>query len=273
LVSYEKVFVMYQILKSDYEATPWFSNWSNLTVKETPTEVDSDSPIIVGSDLLKPHVRTWLNKKQPGIYIGRGYVGNHLHKSRHWWRYSVNGWANTTLLDIPYPRWHLMKLDRHNWKVKDVKRVLIAPSKMTVPIWDPNVGYGWAEHIAAQFPGAEVKIRAKEKTPWLRWMTLWEDLDWADLVVAQGSAITAEAFWYGKKVISLNPCTTWAAEQTTLEDWKNPKEPELRDAWHEHLAWSQFSNKEWNSGEAINMIEQYVGSVCDYNPGHTYNFK
>jgi hypothetical protein len=66
-------------------------------------------------------------------------------------------------------------------------------------------------------------------------------LDWADLVVSQSSAITCEAFWYGKKVISTEPCPTWAAGRTTLEDWANPTEPALRAAWHEHIAWCQYT--------------------------------
>jgi hypothetical protein len=265
---------MYQMLQYDYEGSPWFSNWQNLIVKENNNEVDASTPVIVGSDILKPHVRQWLDQGQPAIYIGRGYVGNHMHKTRQLWRYSVNGWANTKLLNVPYSRWPLLNLEKHPWKVTEVKRVLIAPSRMTAWIWDPAHGNGqeWANYMSQQFPGAEVRIRFKMGKAGPRWATLWNDLDWADLVVSQGSAITAEAFWYGKKVISTRPCVTWAAEKSVLADWKNPNEPTLRDAWHEHLAWCQFTNSEWASGEAIKLIESYVGSVMDYTPDHTYNF-
>lgn len=263
---------MYQILRNEYEVSPWFTSWKNLVVRNTPEEVDQSMPVVAGSDITKLHIRQWMNRQQPGIYIGRGYVGNHMYKNRHLWRYSVNGWANTRLLNIPHERWHSMNLTRHPWKVREVKRVLIAPSKMTSPIWDPATGFNWADHIATQFPGAEVKIRYKLGKAGLRWSTLWNDLDWADLVVAQGSAITAEAFWYGKKVISLHPCITWAAGTQDLADWKNPAEPALRDQWHEHLAWSQFTNQEWQSGQALKLIEQYVGSVMHYDPKYSYNF-
>ncbi len=261
----------YQVLEKDYSESPWYKNWKDLIVVDDVLNLNSNIPIIIGSDLQRSEVRKFLNNNQPGIYISRGYVGNHMYKTRQLWRYSVNGWANTKLLDVPYSRWDVMKLERHPWKVKEVKRVLIAPSRMTQPIWDPVLGWDWAEHMAKQFPGAEVKIRYKIKKSGPRWATLFEDLDWADLVVAQGSAITAEAFWYGKKVISTHPCITWAAQQNTLEDWQNPNEPKLRDAWHEHLAWSQFRNEEWISGDAIKLIEEYVGPVIDYKSGHTYN--
>jgi hypothetical protein len=273
LVAYEKFYIMYQILKNEYDANPWFANWKNIIIKDAPESIDKEIPVITGSDLLHPHFRNWLTNNQSGIYIGRGYVGNHLYKKRKFWRYSVNGWANTKLLNAPYSRWHLMNLNRHNWKVKEVKNVLIAPSKMTAPIWNPELGYDWAEYMSTQFPGANIRIRYKKNKPDVRWQSLWDDFDWADLIVSQGSAITAEAFWYGKKVISLYPCTTWAAEKSELSDWKNPKEPEMRDAWHEHLAWSQFSTEEWETGDAINLIEEYIGPVADYKSGHSYNFK
>lgn len=266
---------MYQILRSDYIESNWFSNWGpeKLIVRNTPEEVTSNIPVIASGNIQKPHIKEWLNNSQPGIYIARGYVGNHLYKTRQLWRYAVNGWANTKLLNLPYSRWRMLKLARHEWKVKKVKRVLIAPSKMTQPTWDPELGWNWAEHMSQQFPGAEVKIRYKSGKASLRWSTLFQDFDWADLVVAQGSAITAEAFWYGKKVISTHPCITWAAGIQLLEDWQNPIEPSLRNEWHEHLAWTQFSNAEWMNGEAVDLIEKYIGPITDYVSGHTYNFK
>ena len=164
-----------------------------------------------------------------------------------------------------------MMLPRHPWKVKQIQKVLIAPSKMVSRIWSQVETLTWAESMQDKFPGAETKIRYKADTPGVRWATLWDDLDWCDLVVTQSSAITCEALWYGKKVISLEPCPTWAAEHAKLEDWKNPQEPVMRDAWHEHLAWSQFTVDEWASGEALSLIEQYMGPIADYDPGHDYN--
>jgi hypothetical protein len=263
---------MYQILRHDYKDSEWFTSWHNLIVREHPDEVDTSMPVITGSDVLKEYVRSWMNRRQPGIYIGRGYVGNHMYKIKQLWRYSVNGFANTRLMPVSYSRWPIMNLVQHPWKVTEVKRVLIAPSKATSLIWDPQNGVNWIANIATKFSGAEVRIRYKPGKAGLRWSTLWSELDWADLVVAQASAITSEAFWFGKKVISLNPCITWAAGAQELEDWQNPKEPALREQWHEHLAWSQFTNQEWQSGEALKLIEQYVGPVMHYDPKHSYSF-
>jgi hypothetical protein len=263
--------MIYKILKEDF-SNNLINSWKNLNVVNEISQVLNDEPMIIGGDILRSDVRLRLQNKSPTIFIHRGYLGNHLYKTRNWWRYSVTSFANTKLLPIPHPRWNLLNLPKHPWKVKNVKRVLLAPSKMTGKIWTPELGDKWAESMLNKFPKAEVRIRPKASTPWLRWSTLWEDLDWADLVVSQSSAITVEAFWYGKKVISTHPCPTWATGEHLFEDWKNPNEPKLRDEWHEHLAWSQFTNSEWISGEANNLIEQYFGSIVNYDPEYSYNF-
>jgi hypothetical protein len=265
----------FQVLTEEFNEHPWIPGWiqSGYDIKfvNNPDDIVASMPVVCGSDLSHSYVRRWLNTKQPALYIGRGYVGNHTSKKRRLWRVSVNGWANIKLMPVPHSRWDKMLLPRHPWKVKEVQKVLIAPSKMVSNIWSQIGTRSWAESMLDKFPGADVKIRYKDNTPGLRWATLWDDLDWADLVVTQSSAITCEALWYGKKVISIQPCPTWAAEQTKLEDWQNPTEPEFRDEWHEHLAWSQFTVDEWASGEALSLIEQYIGPVLDYDPQHRYN--
>ena len=262
--------MLFKILQSDFDGNIICAK--DLSVVNDLAEVEDHEPMIMGGNILRPEVRHRLNRQLPTIFIHRGYLGNHLYKQRRWWRYSVNGFANTQLLPIPYSRWHLLDLPRHPWKVTTVKRVLIAPSKMTSTIWTPETD-AWAESMLYKFPGAEVKIRLKSGKSGLRWNTLWDDLDWADLVVSQASAITAEAFWYGKKVISLYPCPTWAAGTSILDTWQDPTEPEHRDDWHEHLAWSQFTDQEWASGQAVESITQYIGPVDQYQSGYSYNFK
>lgn len=263
--------MIYKILKEDFDNS-LFQNLSNLKIVNDIKEIKSLDPAIMGGDVLREEVRKRLNRNNPTIYIHRGYLGNHLYKQRKWWRWSVNDFANMQMNKIPFSRWNLLNLPKHPWKVKEVKRVLIAPSKVTTQIWTPKISNNWAESMLDKFPGAEVKIRYKGPKPGIRWLTLWDDFDWADLVVSQASAITAEAFYYGKKVISTHPCISWAAEKFTLEDWKNPKEPENRDQWFEHLAWSQFTNEEWASGEAIDMIESYIGDIRKYKSKFRYDF-
>lgn len=266
----------FQILEQEFDNHPWIAGWHTagygIEFVRHPEEISDCCPVICGSDLSHYYVRKWLNNRQPAVYVGRGYVGNHTAKKRRLWRASVNAWANTKLQAIPYSRWNKMQLPRHAWKVKKIKNVLLAPSKIDRNNWDNQTAASWVCTLQSQFAGAEVRTRFKKSTPAERWADLWQDLDWADLVVSHSSSITCEAFWYGKKVISLKPCPTWAAEQSTLDDWANPREPELRDAWHEHLAWSQFTVEEWSSGQALDLIQRYLGPITAYDPGHRYDF-
>jgi hypothetical protein len=254
----------------------WVDNWiqqnHDIILCDDWKKVDPAISVFCYSDLTNKNVPVWLNQRQPAVYVGRGYIGNHLHKKRMFYRASVNSWANTVLKPIPYSRWSVMGLPRHPWKVKQVRNVLIAPSKVTTRVWSGQSSAEWAESISTQFPGAEVRIRAKPGKASNRYSTLWADLDWADLVVSQSSAITCEAFWYGKKVISIEPCPTWAAGRTQLTDWADPTEPPLRAAWHEHIAWCQYTRSEWHSGEALDLLEQYLGPCENYNPEFQYSF-
>jgi hypothetical protein len=266
---------MFQVLTSECNEFPISTAWNHRIEKIDDWKlVDKSKPIFCIGDLLNENVRAWLKHDYPAIYFARGYVGNHQYKRENWmWRAGIRGWANTKILNVPYSRWHLLNLKKNPWKVKKVKNVLLAPSKMTSKIWSRQKSAEWVESMMEKFPGADVRVRLKGEKPSLRWQTLWNDLDWSDLVVSQGSAITCEAFWYGKKVISLEPCSTWAAEKFTLADWQNPEEPKARDLWHEHLAWSQFTRDEWQSGKVFELIKLYYGDVLSYSSGHTYNFK
>jgi hypothetical protein len=262
----------YKILEKDFALE--YANCKKLEIVQSIADIKDTDTMFVGGDILRLEVRERLNTQKPTVFLHRGYLGNHLYKKRRWWRASVNGFANTKIMPFPYSRWSLLNLPKHPWKVSEVKKVLIAPSKMTAPIWDPVNEHNWANSMLIKFPGAEVRIRPKGPKPGIRWTTLWDDFDWADLIVSQASAITAEAFWYGKKVISLYPCPTWAAGcSSNLDDWQNPKEPELRDQWHEHLAWCQYTNEEWQSGEAFDLIERYLGPITEYKSEHSYDFK
>ena len=271
MVSYEKIYMTIQVLTSDFGATPWvLENLKDVIFLDDWQNADKNIPIFCEGNLLHESVRYWLNNNFKAVYFARGCLGNHPLKRRNYWRYSVNSWANIIERPIPYSRWDILKLPKHPWKVKKIKNVLIAPSKMTAKVWTPDLGYEWADDMSTKFPGANVRIRRKLGKPGIRYETLWQDFDWADLVVSQSSATTVEALWYGKKVISTEPCITWLAGKNTLDDWQNPEEPEKRNEWHEHVAWNQFTTEEWTSGQAWNLMNMYIGNLVDYPAGYQY---
>ena len=264
------------VLRDEMANHPWLPGWQKtlrVTIRDHWQEVGPDELVVCSGDLTFSHVRRWLEQRQPAVYLARGYLGNHLYKQRLWWRACANSWANLTLKTPPFERWNKLNLERHPWKVHQVKRILIAPSKMTTPYWTGESPDEWARGMVEKFPGAEVRIRPKTGKAGARWATLWEDLDWCDMVVSQSSAITVEALWWGKKALSTEPCPTWAAgERVTLDNWQDPSEPEFRASWHEHTAWSQYSNEEWANGGALRMFSFYAKSIRDYQSPHQFQF-
>jgi hypothetical protein len=247
----------------------WIQGWrkwsDKLILLDNPEEANPEIPFVFGGNIVSKWVRNWLKLNRPCFVLGRPYLGGHLSKKRTSWRVAVNSFACTELKNIPYSRWHTIGLDKQPWKVKEIQNVLIAPPKKTLYFWEGILADAWSEKIKLQFPNANVKIRLKEGMggKGKRYVTLWDDLNWADLVISYSSAITTEAFWYGKKVISPGVCPTWVSCERDFVNWQNPIEPISRSVWHEHTSWIQFTEEEWGSGDAQEMTVQYQGWPLD----------
>jgi hypothetical protein len=239
-----------------------------LSHKDTP---DPEIPMIMSANPLGMN-RRWMAKKLPFFATNRQYLGSWLPQGRDSHRVSVNSFACTKLGSIPHSRWNLLGIKKRPWAVKEVKNVLIAVGKKSQRVFTGEDQMVWANRIKDQLEsqGAVVKIRpklGKRKSqffgePSKNLSGLFGehgDLEWADLVISYSSAITAEAFWYGKKAISLGVCPTWVACDNTLDRWKDPSEPANRDVWHEHMAWIQFKKEEWYNGSAQEMTVFYQG--------------
>ena len=61
----------FQVTQLDWSENLWFQNWKNIKVVDSWENVSSDLPVVIGSNLLRYHVRQWLKNSQPAIYIGR----------------------------------------------------------------------------------------------------------------------------------------------------------------------------------------------------------
>jgi hypothetical protein len=247
----------------------WIQGWKKCTDKliilDNPELADPEIPFVFGGNMVSKWVRNWMKLKRPCFVLGRPYLGSHLSKKRTAWRVSVNSFACTTLGNTPYSRWNTIGLEKHAWKVSEVKNILIGPPRKTLNFWEGMTSEEWANKIQNYFPDANVKIRLKDGMggKGKRYQSLWSDFDWADLVISYSSAMTAEAFWYGKKVISPGVCPTWVACEHDFKNWNDPREPKKRNIWHEHMGWVQFTDDEWQSGDAQELTVQYQGWPLD----------
>lgn len=233
---------------------------------------DPDIPLVGGLNLAYKEFKWWMRQRRPYICFNRPHIGGWANAyplgAR---RVSVNSYACTAFGPRTHDRWGVLDLPRHAWKVREVRNVLIAPPGKSVWYYLRKSGQEWANEQAQWFRerGATVQLRTKAqagKGKGGRYSTLWAALDWADLVVSYSSAVTVEAFWYGKKVISPGVCPTWPCGTASYESWQDPAEPANRGDWHEHAAWTQFTESEWRSGQAQEMIIAYQGHPWDITP-------
>jgi hypothetical protein len=269
----KKVIQMFDSKIEDWFLRGWKKWADELIILKDESEYNPEITLVTGADFRNPIFHRIMKNKHPYIAINRPYLGSHLTKHRNQWRVAVNSFANFNYKEAPYSRWENINLEKNPWKVVEIKNVLIAPPVMSIPVFLEKENKEWAESLINYFPNANIKIRYKDqqgKGKGGRYLTLWNDLDWADLVVSYSSAITAEAFWYGKKVISLGSCPTWMCQLPNLNNWNDPAEPIMRDKWHNHMGWIQFSNDEWESGEAQEMTMFYQGWPPE--TGHYSNF-
>lgn len=241
------------------------------------SKADPDIPLVGGLNLAQKEFRTWMAQGRPYICFNRPHIGGWADAyPRRGRRVSINSYACTEFGRPTHNRWAHWNLLRQPWKVQQVQNVLIAPPSKSIWYWTGKTADQWAQEQKTWFEqqGATVRMRMKNsvgKGKGGRYASLWNDLDWADLVVSYSSAITVEAFWWGKKVISLGVCPTWTCCSKDYTDWQNPTEPLGRSDWHEHVAWTQFDEQEWRIGAAQDMLMAYQGHLLQSRP--TDNFK
>lgn len=224
--------------------------------------LDPEIPLILPANPLK-YTKEWMRRKNPFFAINRPYLGNwRTAGNRMGLRSSVNSFACTKVGKMTGSRWDTLGINKkHPWKVTEVKNVLLAPSTKGQTVFTGLTEEEWCKPLVEFFEkeGANVRIRTRAGKPEKRYASLWQDFDWADLVISVVSGVTAESFWYGKKTISLGLCPTWTCCEKDLSDWRNPTEPAGRDDWHEHMAWIQFTYEDFYSGLAQELTHQYQG--------------
>ena len=252
-------------LTTETDRAQWLPVVDEFRMHTRMQDLDPDTPLLVHSNMASKWIVDWIDARRPVIAMNRPHIGGwakqYTYGAR---RFSVNGYACTHWGSRTHDRFPLLNIPRHEWKVQEVRRVLIAPPGKLLWFWHALEATEWAQQQKAFFANKSVEVRFRwkydnRKGKKGRYVDLWQDLDWADLVVSWGSAITAEAFYYGKKVISLGPCPTWVCCDRDFANWQDPTEPAGREEWHEHMAWTQFTEKEMTSGEGARMILQYQG--------------
>jgi len=192
--------------------------------------------------------------------LDSGYFGNKKRKTI--FRLSVDNFQNVNpIVDRPSDRWEQLKLDHHSFK-QGYTIVVVPPDRKIVHALGLGSEDQWIEETILKlkkFTDREIKIRKRPEPRADRIVSnTFKDFikDDTFCVVGYSSNALVEAAMHDIPVIALGHSATKSLYIHQLEDIEKikPAYPSDKQAWLNHLAYSQFTREELLSGLAWELI-------------------
>ena len=192
--------------------------------------------------------------------LDTGYFGN--KKKKTIFRLSVNNFQNVNpIVDRPSNRWEQLGIDQHSFKQGSTV-VIVPPDRKIVHTLGLGSEDQWIDKTVFKiknFTDREIKIRKRPQSRADRvGSNTFKDFikDDTFCVVGYSSNALVEAAMHDIPVISLGHSATKSLYTYQLEDIEKIKPAYLSDkqAWLNHLAYSQFTREELISGLAWEII-------------------
>ena len=192
--------------------------------------------------------------------LDSGYFGN--NKRKIIFRLSVNNFQNVNpIIDRPSDRWEKLNLD-HDTFIQGAAIVVVPPDRKIVHTLGLGSEDRWIEETVVKiknFTDREIKIRKRPEPRADRIVSnTFKDFikDDTFCVVGYSSNALVEAAMHDIPVISLGHSATKSLYSYQLADIEKIKPAYHSDkqAWLNHLAYSQFSREELLSGLAWELI-------------------
>jgi len=189
-----------------------------------------------------------------------GYFGN--KKIKTIFRLSVNNFQNINpIIDRPADRWEQLNLEQHSFK-QGSAIVVVHPDRKIVHTLGLGSEDQWIDETVVKiknFTDREIKIRKRPEPRADRVISnTFKDFikDDTFCVVGYSSNALVEAAMHDIPVISLGHSATKSLYGYQLEDIEKikPAYPSDKQAWLNHLAYSQFTREELLSGLAWELI-------------------
>jgi hypothetical protein len=189
-----------------------------------------------------------------------GYFGN--GKKKTIFRLSVNNFQNVDpIIDRPSDRWDQINIDQHPFKHGSTI-VIVPPDRKIVNTLGLGSEDQWINETVLKiknFTDREIKIRKRPEPRVDRIVSnTFKDFikDDTFCVVGYSSNALVEAAMHDIPVISLGHSATKSLYSYRLEDIEKikPAYPSDKQAWLNHLAYSQFTREELLSGLAWELI-------------------
>ena len=192
--------------------------------------------------------------------LDSGYFGN--KKRKIIFRLSVNNFQNVSpIIDRPSDRWERLGLEQYSFK-QGSSIVIVPPDRKIVNALGLGSEDKWIDETVFKiksFTDREIKIRKRPEPRADRIVSnTFKDFikDDTFCVVGYSSNALVEAAMYDIPVISLGDSATKSLYRYQLEDIEKikPAYPSDKQAWLNHLAYSQFTREELLSGVAWELI-------------------
>jgi hypothetical protein len=190
-----------------------------------------------------------------------GYFGN--GKKKTIFRLSVNNFQNVDpIIDRPSDRWEQLNIDQHSFK-QGSAIIVVPPDRKIVHTLGLGSDDQWIEATVLKiknFTDRPIKIRKRPEPRADRIVSnTFKDFikDDTFCVVGYSSNALVEAAMSDIPVIPLGHSATKSLYSYQLEDIEKikPAYPSDKQAWLNHLAYSQFTREELISGLAWELIK------------------
>ena len=189
-----------------------------------------------------------------------GYFGNGKRKTI--FRLSVNNFQNIApIIDRPSDRWEQLNIDQHSFK-QGSTIVIVPPDRKIVHTLGLGSEDEWIEDTVLKiknFTDRPIRIRKRPAPRADRVVSnTFKDFikDDTFCVIGYSSNALVEAAMHDIPVISLGHSATKSLYSYQLQDIEKirPAYPSDKQAWLNHLAYSQFNREELLSGYAWEVI-------------------
>ena len=209
----------------------------------------------------RPHWLEICKKYNLKFYnLDSGYFSN--KKKKTIFRLSVNNFQNVEpIVDRPSDRWEQLNIAQHSFK-QGSAIVIVPPDRKIANMLGLGSEDQWVEKTMLEikkYSNRKIRIRTRPKSRSERITTdTFKDFikDDTFCVVGYSSNALVEAAMHNIPVIALGDSATKSLYRYRLEDIEKIKPAYLSDkqAWLNHLAYSQFTREEFLSGFVWELI-------------------
>jgi len=242
------------------------SNGKIVTVREA-LESDYNIPLCWAGSHKELLYRHCIENNRKFYNLDSGYFGN--KKIKNFVRISVNEFQNTkTIVPRSRDRWDSLAIEDTCLK-QGSTIVLVPPDTKKIHLLQLESQEQWIENtvnLIKQHSDRQIRIRQRpaSRVERVEFNTFKDFVNEnTHCVVGHSSNALVEAAMWGIPVIALGPSATQSLYSTNISGIENikPADQELKQAWLNHLAYSQFHKDELLSGKAWELLASEPSSI------------